>query len=176
MCEVPGRGSAVGCRCWTGRGRPGAVGWGGHSCPVARRVQSLFVTSLLGRLGGPRHFPGPRFIHRRKWVLVLTYPVGGKVSGGVRRAHSQALARKGAVGGTAPPRGGSPCPTRPGVQGTTCSPSRPFPAQQRRVSDPSRRCLWKVVYETHSSSDNTGDTRMSPAEPGVLANLGHRRE
>lgn len=114
--EVPRRGSAVGSRRWTSRGRPGPMEWGEHSClkdlgdPVASWGHDLFISE-----SGCSYLP-------TSW--------GVKVSGGVRRALSRLLAQRGAVWGTAPPCGGPPCPGRPGVQGTTSSPSRPFPAQR----------------------------------------------
>lgn len=172
------QGGALQWAAGAGPAEAGRVLWGGEdkAAPSPDGFSPFSPLPCCEDLGDPVTSRGHDFFISESGCSYLLTLWGGKVSGGVRRAHSQPLARKGAVGGTAPPCGGSPCPRRPGVQGTTCSPSRPFPAQRRRVSDPSRRCLWKVVYETHSSSDNTGDTRMSSAEPGVLANLGHRRE
>lgn len=114
--EVPRRGSAVGSRRWTSRGRPGPMEWGEHSClkdlgdPVASWGHDLFISE-----SGCSYLP-------TSW--------GVKVSGGVRRALSQLLAQRGAVWGTAPPCGGG-LPV-PGVQA-----SRARPPHRLGLSQPS---------------------------------------
>ena len=95
-------------------------------------------------LGGSWRSSGPWFTSQQKWVLIRAW-WGVEVTGELRGAHTQLLARRLALGSTIPPCSGLPWPCRP--MGTCLSHLWGI-AQKPRVGESPISAEGCNVYET----------------------------